>query len=51
MQYVAQEEIARVEDRATKIISAYVDHFFSGFSELKGSYNMRRWLKRIYPRD
>ena len=25
VQYVSQEEIARVEDRATRIISAYID--------------------------
>jgi len=51
VQYVSQEEIARVEDRATRIISAYIDQFFDGFNERTGRYKMRRWLKRIYPRD
>jgi len=51
VQYVSQGELVRVEDKTTRVISPYIDQFFEGFNDRTGRYIMRRWLKRIYPKD
>ena len=52
LQYVAQSEL-RLAPAATerKLTTMYANHYFYEFEEELGRYEMRPWLRKVYPKD